>query len=344
MGTPAGYVRDDAAAGAIRLDLNEAPCEAGSGVRLALLDRLAARAFNRYPEIDSRPARQAAAELYGWHAAGTLVGNGSNELLAAAVRALLPRGGTLVTLQPSFSMYPVLAARQGARLVGAGLEPPRFSVPLERLVPLTREADLVVLCSPNNPTGGEVEPDVLEAVLALGRPVIWDAAYVEFAGRDPSPWCGRHANIMVLRSCSKAWGLAGLRVGALLAAPDLCRRVDAELLPFGASWLVQAAFEAALECRADGERLVAGVVAERERLGVALAAVPRVEVAPSSANFLLLRVGGRTGRELAAGLAARDLAVRRLAELDAAGWIRVTVGAPVGNDRLVRAIGEVAHG
>ncbi|HPS78551.1 MAG TPA: aminotransferase class I/II-fold pyridoxal phosphate-dependent enzyme [Thermoanaerobaculaceae bacterium] len=224
MGAPAGYVRDDAAVGALRLDLNEAPREAGSSLRQALVERLTACAFNRYPEIDAHTARRAAAELYRWRVEGTRVGNGSNELLDVVVRALLPRGG------------------------------------------------------------------------------------------------------------------------ALLATPELCRRVDGELLPFGTSWLVQAAFEAALECRAEGVRLVAGLVAERERLRRALATVSRVDVAPSSANFLLLRVVGRTGSELAAELAGRGLAVRRLAELDAAGWVRATVGSPVENDRLVAAIAEVANG
>ncbi len=145
MGAPAGYVRDVAAGGAIRLDLNEAPREAGTELRRALLERLASRPLNRYPEIDALAARRAAAELYGWQAAGTLVGNGSNDLLAAAVRALLPRGGTLVTLWPSFSMYPVLAARQEARLASAELVPPRFEVDGERLRSLAGQADLVVL-------------------------------------------------------------------------------------------------------------------------------------------------------------------------------------------------------
>lgn len=344
MGAPAGYVRDVAAEGAIRLDLNEAPREAGTELRRALLERLASRPLNRYPEIDALAARRAAAELYGWQAAGTLVGNGSNDLLAAAVRALLPRGGTLVTLWPSFSMYPVLAARQEARLASAELVPPRFEVDGERLRSLAGQADLVVLCSPNNPTGGELDAAVLEAVLERARPVIWDAAYLELSGVDVRPWLGRFANLVVLRSFSKAWGLAGLRVGALLAAPEMARRVECELLPFGTSWHVEAAFEAALDCRPEGARLVAELVGERERLRAELGKVGRVTVAPSAANFLLLRVDGLSGSGLAEAAARRGVAVRRVEELDEGGWVRVTVGRSTDNDLVLSILREVANG
>lgn len=344
VAAPAGYRRDAAAVGAIRLDLNEAPREAGAELRRALLERLAERPLNRYPEVDALAARQAAAGLYGWDAAGTLVGNGSNELLAAAVRALLPAGGTMLTLRPSFSMYPVLAARRAARLVGVDLAPPRFEADAARLASLAAEADLVVLCSPNNPTGGELPAAAFEAVLERGLPVVWDAAYLEFSEADALPLLGRFPNLLVLRSFSKAWGLAGLRVGALLSTPELARRVEGELLPFGTAWHVEAAFAAALACREAGARLVAELVAERRRLQAALAAMEGVAVAPSAANFLLLRVAGLTGSELAAAAARRGVAVRRLPELDGGGWVRVTVGRPSEDDVLLAVLREVSHG
>lgn len=344
MGASAGYVRDVAAEGAIRLDLNEAPRVAGAEFSRALLERLAACPLHRYPEVDALAARRAAAELYGWQAAGTLVGNGSNELLAAAVRALLPAGGTMLTLRPSFSMYPVLAARHGVRLVCAELAPPRFEVDPEELLARAGEADLAVVCSPNNPTGGDVAPAVFERVLERARLVIWDAAYLEFSTVDALPWLRRFANLLVLRSLSKAWGLAGLRVGALLAAPETARRVEAELLPFGTGWHVAAAFEAALDCRQEGARLVAEVVAERERVRGALESVHGVTVAPSAANFLLLRVGGLTGGALTEAAARRGVAVRRVPELEGAGWVRVTLGRACDNDVLVEILREVAHG
>jgi histidinol-phosphate aminotransferase len=339
-----GYSRLAAAAGSVRLDLNEAPSEAASAFRARLLELLAGFPFNRYPEIDARGGREAAGALYGCDPAGIVLGNGSNELLLAAARALLPRGGRLVTPGPSFSIYPVLAARTAAQHVTVPLVGPRFEVDGDRLLAEAAGADLVVLCSPNNPTGGLVPEDLLRAVLALGVPVAWDAAYVEFSEQATAPWLARHNNLLVFRSCSKAWGLAGLRVGALLTTPGFRKRVVNELLPYGTSWLVSAAYIAAAEHGELGAALVAGVVAERERQCARIGAIPGLELVPSAANFFLVRRPGLGGKALHGALAARNIAVRHVPELDADGWVRISVGAPAEGDALVAALAEVAHG
>lgn len=336
-----GYVRSGVAAGLIRLDLNEAAREITRPFRDRVLELLAAGSWRRYPEIDGRATRAAAADLYGWSVAGTLAGNGSNDLLAAAARALLPRGGAVAALSPSFSMYPVLARRQEARLLAVRLGPPDFMPAREEMLAAAAAADLVLLCSPNNPTGGEITAAIWTEVLALGKPTIWDAAYAEFAGTDTIPWLRRHPNLLVLRSLSKAWGLAGMRVGALLGAPDLLELVAAQLLPFGTGWMVAAAYQAASELRALGAELVAEIVAERERQVSALERFEGVEVAPSAANFYLLRRPGLTGTQLAEALAARGIAVRDIPELNESGHVRVTVGTTAEGDLLLAAVTEV---
>jgi len=146
--------------------------------------------------------------------------------------------------------------------------------------------------------------------------------------------------LLVLRSLSKAWGLAGLRVGALLGGGDLLDRVEGEVLPFEAGWLVEAAFAAAAACRAEGAALVAEVCAERERLRGALAVRPTLEVATSAANFLLLRRRGWNGSALSGFLGGKGIAVRQVAELESEGWVRVTVGDPTENDAVVAVLLE----
>ena len=339
-----GYARGEVAKGLVRLDLNEAPREVAPAFRERVLELLAASPWGRYPDIDGHAARSSAADLYGWSVEGTLVGNGSNDLLAAASRALLPRGGAVAALEPSFSMYPVLARRQEARLLAVRLAPPAFAPGRGELLAQAAEADLVLLCSPNNPTGGELDGALWDAVLALGKPTIWDAAYAEFATADTVARLRASDNLLVLRSLSKAWGLAGLRVGALLGAPALVARVAEQLLPFGTGWTVNASYRAACELRPLGAELVAAIAAERERQLAALGRVAGVEVVPSAGNFYLLRQPGMTGRQLTAALAARGLAVRDIPELDAGGHVRVTVGTPAEGDRLLRAIEEVCRG
>ncbi|HUK14395.1 MAG TPA: histidinol-phosphate transaminase [Thermoanaerobaculaceae bacterium] len=339
-----GGYRRASAAGLLRLDLNEAPHGAGVALTKRVLELLASRPWNRYPDIDGRAAREAAAELYGWQADGTLVGNGSNELLAALTRALLPRGGTMLTLSPSFSMYPVLAHRRSARHVELRLDAPGFAADGARLVELAAGVDLAVLASPNNPTGGTLDAGVLRAVAALGRPLVWDAAYLEFSAQDVLPALREFPNLLVLRSLSKAWGLAGLRVGALLASPAMAERVSGELIPYDTGWLPWAAYRAAAEMREVGARLVADIAAERERQIGRLRGVARVHVVGSAANFFLLRAEGLDGAALSAALRARGIAVRDIAELSEEGYVRVTVGAAAEGDALAAAVSEVAHG
>ncbi len=339
-----GYVRAGVAAVMERLDLNEAPREAAAAYRARVLELLAAADWRRYPEIDARAARAAAAALYGWSADGTLVGNGSNEVLAAAFRALLPRGGAVAALSPSFSMYPVLAARQEARLLAIRLRPPGFAAAVEEVLARAAEASLVVLCSPNNPTGGELDAALLDAVAALGAPVILDAAYAEFSRTDTIEALRRAPNLLVLRSLSKAWGLAGLRVGALLGHPPLIERVAAQVQPFATGWVVEAAYRAAAELREHGQTLVREIVGERGRLLAAVAGIAGAEAVPSAGNFFLLRRPGLTGTQLVAALAAHRLAVREIPELEDDGYVRVTVGAAAQNDLLLAALAEVGRG
>lgn len=339
-----GYARETVAAGLVRLDLNEAPREIAQPFRDRTLELLGASAWRRYPDIDASAARASAAVLYGWSTAGTLVGNGSNGMLAAAMRALLPRGGAVAALSPSFSMYPVLAARQEASLLAVRLAPSAFAPDRTELLARAVAADLVLLCSPNNPTGGELAGELWEAVLALGKPVVWDAAYAEFSTADTVGWLHRHRNLLVLRSLSKAWGLAGMRIGALLGPPELVERIAAQVLPFETGWAVAAAYQAASELRSLGDELVAEVVGERERQIAALGRIAAVEATPSSGNFYLLRRPGMTGAQLAGALAARGLAVRSIAELDADGFVRVTVGTRAEGDLLLAAVAEVAGG
>lgn len=342
MSAVGGYQREQAVVGALRLDLNEAPCDASPEFRERFFKRLTACEWRRYPDMDGAGARRAAAALFGWEPESTLVGNGSNALLAAAVRALLPVGGRMLVLFPSFSMYPALAKRQRARLHKVVLPPPEFVPDPTELVEGARLVDLVILASPNNPTGTSVPLAVVAAVAEVGVPLLFDAAYADFVGTDGSELVERFTNVAVLRTLSKAWGLAGIRAGALYARGELLERIAAELLPFDTGIAVQAAFEAAVECEEEGKLRVREVVVERDRLVAAVAALANFEVVPAQGNFFLLRRLPWRGRQLFEALQQRGIAVRDLKELDDAGYVRVTVGTREEGDRFLAALGEVA--
>lgn len=337
-----GYRGGPAAPATLRLDLNEAPWEAEEQLRQHLLAFLQKQEWRRYPSVDARPAREAAAKLYGWVPEGTLVGNGSSEVLAAALARLAGKGQKVLCFSPSFSVYPWLVTRAGGQLVPFPLLPPAFAIEGPSLLAAAQEADVLLLCSPNNPTGGEIPESLWHQLLALGKPTIWDGAYWEFGRGGPvEPWLVRYPNLLITRTLSKVWALAAFRAGCLLASPAMAERIRRHMLPFAPGLAVWAAFEAA----ASVPELMAGraarVVAEREAQREMLARLPGVEVVPSCGNFFLLRLAACRGQELVALLGQRGVAVREVEELSAEGYVRVTVGTPAEGRRLWQALKEV---
>ncbi len=338
------YVRPPLAAAALRLDLNEAPWEADGAFRKLFLSFLEQVELRRYPAMDARPAREAAARLYGWSAEGTLVGNGSNEVLAAALSTFAASGARVLTFWPSFSVYPWLIRRaQGVekRLV---LKAPAFAFPEDELCALAEEADVLLFCSPNNPTGGELSPELWRKLLRLGKPTIWDGAYWEFGTYgDVGPWLLEFPHLMITRTLSKVWGVAGVRAGCVLTSASFAKRIRTRLFPFAPGVAVWAAFEAAAAMPELGRRRAAHVVAERERQLQAVARLPHWEAVPSRGNFYLLRREGWGGPRLAQFLAAAGIAVREVEELSALGYVRVTVGTREEGDVLLAVLKEVVR-
>ncbi|MCS7182959.1 MAG: aminotransferase class I/II-fold pyridoxal phosphate-dependent enzyme [Thermoanaerobaculum sp.] len=329
----------------LRLDLNEAPSDADATFRQRFLGFLQELEWRRYPPEDGSPAREAAASLYGWRPEGTLVGNGSAELLAVTLSTLCQPGAVVLTLWPSFSLYPVLLRRVQATELRYPLAPPIFAVEDERLLSLAARADVLLLCSPNNPTGGELSARLWRELLRLGKPTIWDGAYWEFGtAGEMADWLAEFPHLVVTRSLSKAWGLAGVRAGGLCTSPALAERIHAHQLPFFPGVAVWAAFHAAAADPQLGKARAMAVTAERERQLTQLGRLPGVEVVPSAGNFYLLRRVGWQGQRLAQVLAQAGVAVRVVPELDAYGYVRVTVGTPAEGDVLMTVLQEVVHG
>jgi histidinol-phosphate aminotransferase len=307
--------------------------------------------LNRYP--DPRPARlvSALAALYGVAPGAVLVTRGSDDAIDLLVRAFCRAGqDAVLTCPPTFGMYAVAARLQGAAVI---------EVPLKRDFALDAPAvalaarsgvKLVFLCSPNNPTGGTISPGAVDALCrALDGHcvVVVDEAYVEFA-RDEG-FANRleaYPNLVLLRTLSKAWGLAGARIGAILADPELIALLRALAPPYP---LPSLATEAALRRLQPAElastrRRTAAVVRRREALASALAELPAVrKVWPSEGNFLLVRFEDAAGALAAcesAGVLVRDFS--RVPRLD--GCLRITVGSPAENRRLLAAISRSTPG
>jgi histidinol-phosphate aminotransferase len=274
-----------------KLNQNESPLDLPGPLKARILVRAAGLSWNRYPPFVPAALQARLAARSGWVPEGVLVGNGSNELIQAVLSVVLGPGDVVVAPAPTFALYRLLTAVLGGRYeavpLGAG-----FAYDIDALITRARATDarLVILNSPNNPTGSVLPPGAVERFLTETRAmIVCDEAYQEFGGPTALPLLAQSSRVVVLRTFSKAMGLAGLRFGYGLAHPAVVAEVIKARLPYNVNSLTLAAAE---EILADDRALVdrvAEIIAERERTLVALRAIAGLEVYASHANFFVVR-------------------------------------------------------
>jgi len=319
-----------------RLHANELPWRAETDRSIAGL--------NRYPEPHAHVLAQRLAELYGVEAAQLLPGRGSDESIDLLVRGFCRAGvDNVIICPPTFGMYSVAARIQGAEVREVPLLARDFSLDSAGvLAACDANTRVVFLCSPNNPTGNAMDPGAIEQLLVRlsGKSlVVVDEAYLEFSGAASlTTALDRFPNLVVLRTLSKAFGLAGARVGSLIAAPAIVALLAKVIPPYSIPQLTIEAVLATLappQLTVQRER-VSQVRAERERLCAALATKKSVtKLWPSVANFLLTDFADA---EVALA-AARDakLLIRDMRNVSPHS-LRISVGTPEQNDRLIRSL------
>jgi histidinol-phosphate aminotransferase len=308
---------------------------------------------NRYPDPSYAALRRALASRYGVPSDRIALGNGSCDILLAAGEALLEPDAEVVYAWPSFSVYPHLAASSGARAIEVPLDDADRHDLAAMATEVTVATRLVLVCNPNNPTSTALPLEEVEALLErIPRHVcvILDEAYCEFSLTLGDPFASvellrRWPNLVLLRTFSKVYGLAALRVGyALCGSADFPLAVDQVRQPFYLSAAAQAAAAESLKHQDAVERRVARTIAGRLELiegvrGLGLWA------AESDANFIWVRLPdaedpAEAEAAIVKGLADHGVLVRAGASLGRAGALRVTVGTPEENERLVAALGE----
>jgi histidinol-phosphate aminotransferase len=301
---------------------------------------VARRGMQRYPHMRGSQLRATLAERLGVQPGRLIVGNGSAELLSAATRALIEPGQVLLTSWPSYPLYPIMARRAHGQAVPVGGG-------IDALLAAAGEHDtrVVALASPNDPTGELVASAELERLLdglPEGVAVLLDESLVEFADAQPSDsslvLLERYPRLLVFRSFSKAWGLAGLRCGYAIGPPG-SEELLAELEPdLGVSEISQAgALEALRRCSDLLARRVRAVARERERLTAALRQ-RQFDVTDSQANFLWVAHPTLDGDELAARLERVGVVVARGAVLDEPRHVRISIHDEPSSTRLLAAL------
>ncbi|HEX8686027.1 MAG TPA: histidinol-phosphate transaminase [Pyrinomonadaceae bacterium] len=331
----------------VKINQNENPWDAPEALKRETLRRMSERAWSRYPDFVPASLHEKLAAFAGWTPEGVVAGNGSNELIQATLMVTVGEGRRVLISEPTFALYRQVATVLGGEVVSvplnAGLQ---FDVAALRREIERTGPDVVILCSPNNPTGCRVEEEDLESLLsASGALVVVDEAYFEFSGRTVAPLLARHDNLAVFRTFSKAMGLAALRVGYLLAAPALAREVSKAVLPYNLNAFSQAAAEVAVEMYEEALRpTVRRIVEERARLYDALDKIEGLAPVASHANFMVVRSEVEPRRVFRA-LLERDILVRDVSGYPMlADYFRASVGTPEENDRLVAALREIFGG
>lgn len=298
---------------------------------------------NRYPDDECTDLREALAARLEVEIDHLAVGCGSIDICYQAVLATVDPGAEIVFARPTFDAYRLLADLAGAVTRPIPLREQRHDL-RAMADAITEETRLVILCNPNNPTGTAVGRTELEEFLQRVPEdllVVIDEAYHEFVD-DPGFPDGlevirRHGNVVVLRSFSKAYGLAGLRIGYGIANPELIAVLRKVHMPLAVNRLAQAAALASLAAEPELRERIAEIVAERARVTEALP-VLGYRVSNSQANFVCLPVPGRS-EDLAAACEARGVVVRPVGP-DA---IRVTIGTPRENDRFLTVLADLAE-
>jgi histidinol-phosphate aminotransferase len=326
----------------VMLASNESPFPPVKGVIEAISS--AAGAINRYPDPGARRLRGALADRYKHPLSGIAVGNGSCEILLAAAVALLEPWNELVYAWPSFSMYPHLDGTTDAKAVRVPLAD-GFVHDLDAMLgAITDQTRLLIVCNPNNPTGTYLASEAIAGFLEEVPErvlVILDEAYVEFQTvEDPDrsiDLLRRFRNLAILRTFSKVYGLAGLRVGFALGPAEFVHAVNAVRQPFSVNHLAQIAATEALRHQDDVARRAEWNAVERLWMEEQLSELG-FEAGDSQANFCWVSLGDRDESDVMAALGRAGVAVRPGKGLGAPGYVRVTYGTRAENERFIEAL------
>jgi histidinol-phosphate aminotransferase len=327
-----------------KLNQNENPWDAPARIKEEVLRRFSARKWSQYPDFVPATLNEHLASFAGWKPDGVIAGNGSNELIQALLMVTMAPGKKLLISEPTFALYRQVATVLGGEVTSIPLTADlNYDIHALKTFVAEKQPDVTIICSPNNPTGCMIDDAGLSTILKTSRGlVVIDEAYHEFAGHSVVPLLREHENLIVLRTFSKAMAFAALRIGYLLASPDLVCEFGKAVLPYNINVFSQIAAEVAVEnYESELRPLVSQIVSERDRLLAELSEVEGLTPVLSRANFMLVK-SATDPKRMFTELLARDILVRDVSSYPMLSeYFRFSVGTPDENDYLLKAIREI---
>ncbi len=328
--------------GVIKLDANENPFEFPEDTIKETCERL--KSFTRYPDPMSAELIAALSEYTGVPKEGIMAGNGSDELILN-ILLVFGNGGHIIIPAPTFSMYRIHSLIAGAKPVEVS-RGSKFEVDVSAVVEACKsyQARAVIVCSPNNPTANSTSVrDVQFLLEQSGALIIIDEAYIEFGGESCLKLLNRYPNLVILRTFSKAFGLAGLRVGYLLGNPEVVKEIHRVKQPFNLNIFSQLAARTVLSNYGEFKLMVDKILAMRDNLIEEMSVIKNVTVFPSEANFILFRTQLK-GREVFEGLLKKGVLIRNVHAPGIEDCLRVTVGRDNENKLFLDSLQAVLNG
>lgn len=356
----------------VKLNQNECPFDVPEDLKREIMEEALAGNWGRYPGFVPLEARKAIGARHGLGPEHILIGNGSNELIQAVFQAAVGQGDRVVLPAPTFTLYGLMARVADADIRTVylkrekrdrdnradradhadhadhdnlnNLDNQELTFDVDRLMEESAQPGvrLVVLCSPNNPTGSMIQPEEVAAIAGSTRGlVVVDEAYYEFGGVSCIELLERHPNLVITRTFSKALGAAGLRLGYLAADPSLAREIEKVKLPYNVNAISLIAARTLIGQDALIQERAALIRAERQRVYEGLRELPGIRPCPSHANFVLFEaerpVAGIFHGLIDRGVLIRDVSRYPMLERG----MRVTIGLPEENDAFLDALREV---
>jgi histidinol-phosphate aminotransferase len=329
-----------------KMNQNENPLGYPPELKEQVMARIQQQDWARYPDFDLVELTEALAAHLGVSPAQVLVGNGSNEIIYNTMAVTLRDGDSVVIPVPTFSVYKLVATVMGARVREPIMRPETlFALPTDEVIQQAQEhqARLVVLCTPNNPTGRSVPIEEVRRVCrAVDSLVLIDEAYQEFSSQNLLELVAEFPNVILLRTFSKAMALGGMRVGYCVTNEALAREIHKGKLPYALNAFSEAAAVVALHNMPLFQAEVDQILYERDRLYAKLDALSFVHPVPSDANFIIARFDGFTPQQVFQHLLERGILVRDISSNIGLGdYLRLSVGAPHENDELIESLREM---
>lgn len=307
----------------IKLDANENPY----GFPTEILDNSCFNNWELYPDASQEKIRELIANYVSISPECVLVGNGSDELLDLICR-LLPEKSSVLVFPPTFSYFEHLIKLNNHSLL-CGKRHHDFSIDLKASQQYKKkEPTAIFLCSPNNPSGNLVSKEELEFFLSLNSLIIVDEAYFEFSGQTYLPYLKKHKNLIILRTFSKAFALAGLRLGYALLKPELQKQFFSLKYPYNINVVVESAAATCLQNYSWFQQKIDTICQTREETFIKLKNFPQLEPIESKANFILLKINGYSAKKVYQQLFQQGIITRYFETNLLQNYLRVSIGLP----------------